>query len=76
MVLKHTYLHAAIGIKNKWLDRCGHFSLSRMFLQREQGQSIGSHKSASQWGRIYKLPGIFEYLGKPFFLFYLKKLNI
>lgn len=76
MVLKHTYLHAVVGIKDTWLDRDGHFSLSRMFLQREQGRPIQSHESSSHWGKIYKSPRIFEYLGKPFSPLYFKKLNI
>lgn len=40
MMQKHTYLRAAVGIKDTWLDRDGHFSLSRMFLQREWGLPI------------------------------------
>lgn len=59
-MLKSAYVHDAVGIEGKWLERDKGFSLSS-FLRREQGCTVQSHEIQMfiSVGKICKSPGMF-----------------
>lgn len=69
-MLTHAYVHDAIGIKDKWVDKIRGFSVSRILIQREQDCPVQSHEiqMSSQWGKICKLPGMFVFGETIFYL--------